>query len=170
MKRAKHHILQHQIAHFLAIARCFHHSQSARHDFCARANGNGLFAKRNALSSRHNGLQARSAQPVHIHRRRFNGHARRDGCHAAGIHILRLSGHYGTQHNGFYIAAVKTGAANRFPDHNRAQLCRTKARKAAPKCANCRACARNDEDICHAKSAFLLRTKLRSALAVFSTG
>ena len=152
VQRADHHVHHLGVTHAGAPAHVQAGEGRAAHHLGTRANGHVGVAQLNGLRGRHNGLQARAAQAVHVERGRAFGAAAVDGRHAREVHVLGFGVHHMAEHHVAYILAFHAGARQRFLDDQRAQFGGGHILEAAAKGANGRAhCADDDDFTGHGK-------------------
>ena len=90
VQRTQHHILRACIPHLLAPSRSRHDIGGAAHAFSTCCHAKIGIAHGKGLHNRDDGLRARPAEPVHIHRRGRVGNTSPHRCHPRQIHIAWL--------------------------------------------------------------------------------
>jgi len=133
---ADHHVDHLEVAHARAPAAGEARVGCAAHHLRAAADGHVGIAQLDGLCGRHDGLQARAAQAVHVERGRALGAAALDGRHAREVHVLGLGVHHVAKHHMADVLAVHLRASQRRAHHERAQLGGRNVLQATAKGAN----------------------------------
>jgi hypothetical protein len=96
--------------------------RGAAHVLGAAADGDVAVAQQDGLAGADDGLQARAAQAVDVHGRRFLGAAAVDGRHAREVHVARLGVDHVAEHHVAHVLALDAGAGDGLLDHGGGQV------------------------------------------------
>ena len=110
VQRADHHVHHLGVAHAGAPAHVQAGVGAAAHVFGTAPDGDVSVAQQDALAGRHDGLQARAAQAVHVEGRGALGAAAVDGRHARQVHVLGFGVDHMAEHHMADILALHVGA------------------------------------------------------------
>ena len=143
---ANHHVHHLGVPHAGAPAHVQAGKGRAAHVFGATPNGDVGVAQQNALAGVDDGLQAGTAQAVHVVGRGAFATATVDGGHAAEVHVFGFGIHHVAKHHMAHVFAVYAGAVERLAYHLRGQFGGGNVFEAAAKGANGGAHSADDDD------------------------
>jgi hypothetical protein len=148
-QRAGHHVQRAGVAHLLPPARGGQGIGRAAHAFRPAGQRNLGIPQHQRLICRDNRLRARSAQPVHVHRRSALGHPRLHRRDAGQIHVARLGVDDMAEDHSADLPASTPARAMAARAAWVAMSTGGMAGQGATKCANRRAGGRQDVDVGH---------------------
>ena len=150
MQRTQH-VVQHlDVAHARAPTVGRGQVSATAHGLGTGADGHVAVTQLDGLGGRHDGLQARTAQAVHVESGGLLRYASVQGSHAADVSILRHGGDHVTHDNMPDFLGGDTSALQGGLDHQCAQVCRRHVLERATEAADGgTGCAHEDDFTSH---------------------